>query len=101
MAKKLNKLQKSSRILEDAKEMQWCYVDTDNEFTFSNTLYVIDDCVAEYKVHNKAGTTEDFTNEAYMEEILVVINNDNNIAFYNQNYDLIESKYIKITTTKK
>ena len=96
MAKKKTRLQKSTAILKLSKLTQWCYVDTENEFKFMNQAFVIADSVEEYKVHNKAGTVEDYTNEAYMEEVLVVLNNDNSLTFFNQNYDLIESKFIKV-----
>lgn len=96
MAKKKTRLQKSTAILKLSKLTQWCYVDTENEFKFMNQTFVIADSVEEYKVHNKAGTVEDYTNEAYMEEVLVVLNNDNSLTFFNQNYDLIESKFIKV-----
>lgn len=95
MTKKLNKLQKSSTITAKAKAIQWCYVNTENEFQFMNQVFVIDENVQEYKVHNKAGTTDDYTNEAYMEEILVVLDNENDLTYYNQNYDIVETKYIK------
>lgn len=53
-------------------------------------VFVIDASVEEYRVYNKAGEVDDFTNEAYMEEILAVLGNDGFIKFYNQNYDLVE-----------
>lgn len=95
MAKKLNKLQKSSAITLKAEAIKWCYVNTENEFIFMNQVFIIDERVPEYKVHNKAGTIEDYTNEAYMEEVLVVLNCNNELTYYNQNYDLLEAKYIK------
>jgi hypothetical protein len=93
--KKLTRLEKSTHILSKAKATQWCYVNTENEFYFMDTKLIIDNSVEEYKVHNKAGSVEDYTNEAYMEEILVVIDNTNTVTFYNQNYDLIDSVLIK------
>ena len=94
MAKKLTRLEKSTAIINEAKATQWCYVNTDNEFTFMSQIFVIDQSVEEYKVHNKAGTVEDYTNEAYMEDILAVIDKDNNLKFYNQNYDLIDGRLV-------
>lgn len=101
MSKKLTKLEKSTKILLNSKASQWCYVNTDNEFKFMNSIFVIDGNVEDYKVYNKAGEVEDFTNEAYMEEILAVLENDGYIRFYNQNYDLIESVYSKGKREKK
>jgi hypothetical protein len=95
MAKKLTRLQKSTAILLNAKATQWCYVNTDNEFDFMGTKFKIDDSVEEYKVINKAGEVEDFTNEAYMEEILAVLDNHGYIQFYNQDYDLVEKVVAK------
>ena len=96
MAKrKLTRLEKSTAIISNAKATQWCYVNTDNEFEFMGTKLIIDQSVEEYKVHNKAGVVEDYTNEAYMEDILVVIDNTNTVTFYNQNYDLIDSNLVK------
>lgn len=97
MAKrKITRLEKSTAIISEARAIQWCYVNTDNEFTFMDKVFVINEDVEEYKVHNKAGSVEDYTNEAYMEEILVSVNNDNQIRFYNQNYDLVDGRFVKI-----
>lgn len=83
--------------MSEAKATEWCYVNTENEFTFMNELFVINESVEEYKVHNKAGTVEDYTNEAYMEEILVVIDKKDTLKFYNQNYDLIDSRLVVVS----
>lgn len=96
MAKKLTRLEKSTAILKESKATQWCYVNTDNEFTFMGETFVIHDSVEEYKVHNKAGTVEDYTNEAYMEDILVAIDYNNSVYFYNQNYDMLEAGTISV-----
>jgi hypothetical protein len=96
MAKKLTRLEKSTAIINEAKATQWCYVNTDNEFKFMSETFVIDQSVEEYKVHNKAGEVENYTNEAYMEDILAVIDKDNNLKFYNQNYDLIDSRLVVV-----
>jgi hypothetical protein len=90
MARKLTRLEKSTAIIKNSKASQWCYVNTDNEFTFMGSVFVIDSSVEQYKVHNKAGEVEDFTNEAYMEDILAVLSKDGNIKFYDQNFDLIQ-----------
>jgi hypothetical protein len=95
MTKKLTRLEKSTNILKNAVATQWCYVNTDNEFTFMDNAFVIDDSVEEYRVVNKAGEVEDFTNEAYMEEILAVLDDDGYVKFYNQNYDWIKKVTIK------
>ncbi len=96
MAKKLTRLEKSTAILKNSKATEWRYVNVDNEFTFMNQIFVINNSVEEYKVYNKAGEVEEFTNESYMEEILVAIDNDNNLRFYNQNYDEIDSGLINV-----
>lgn len=96
MTKKVTRLQKVSTILENAKTTKWCYVNTENEFKFNGNTYVIHQSVKEYIVHNKAGTVEDYTNEAYMEDIFVVVDNENKLKFYNQNYELVESKNVKV-----
>lgn len=90
------RLQKSTRIIESAKATKWCYVNTQNEFAFHGQTFVISDAVDEYKVHNKATETENFTNEAYMEEILVVVDDSGSLRFYNQNYDLVESGLVTV-----
>lgn len=92
--KKATRLEKSTAIISESKFKQWCYVNTDNEFVFRGKEFVISDKVEEYKVYNKAGTVLDYTNEAYMEEILVVIDKDDEIKFYNQNYDLVDSRLV-------
>ena len=94
MSKKKTYLKKSSEILENAKVAKWIRVNIDNEFEFMSNKYVIDEKIEEYKVYNKAGTVENYTNESYMEEIFVVLDNNDNMSFYNQKYDLIENKYI-------
>lgn len=96
MTKKLTRLEKSTVILQNARATQWCYVNADNEFTFMNEHFVIDGKVEEYKVHNKAGVVEDYTNEAYMDSILVILDTDNQLSFYNQNYDKVENKLIEV-----
>lgn len=96
MANKPTKLQKSTAILKNAKATQWCYVNIDNEFKFMNKTFVIDDSVKEYKVYNKAFEVEDYTNEAYMEEILVVVDNEDRLSFYDQNYEQIENRLVRV-----
>lgn len=61
-----------------------------------NLKLVISDSVEEYKVYNKAGTVEEYTNEAYMEQVLVVVSKTGDLKFYNQNYDYIEPQYVNI-----
>lgn len=99
MARKLTRLEKSTTILNESIATQWCYVNIDNEFIFMDTTFVIDESVEEYKVHNKAGIVEDYTNESYMEDVLVavVVANDGFklLKFYNQNYDEIKVSLVK------
>lgn len=91
-----SRLEKSTTIIANSNATQWCYVNTNNEFKFMEETFIIDESVEEYRVHNKAGTVEDFTNEAYMEEILVVVDRDNKLKFYNQNYDYIDERFIRV-----
>lgn len=90
------KFNKGVDVLLQSKAHQWCYVNTDNEFIFMNELFIIDDGVKEYEVHNKASEVYDFTNLAYMEKVLVVLYTDESLKFYNQDFDLIENKYITV-----
>lgn len=90
------KVVKSTAILNNSNVSQWCYVNTENEFNFLNTVFIIDNSVEEYKVHNKAGTVSDYTNEAYMEEILATIDIDNTLKFYNQNYDEVKNLLVRV-----
>lgn len=94
---KLTRLEKSTKIMNESKTLRWCYVDTENTFTFRGKTYVIDNSVTEYKVYNKAGTTYDYTNEAYMEQVLATIDNNDNLVFYNQNYDLIKDGLVYLS----
>ena len=94
--RKLTRLQKSTQIVKTARATQWCYVNTLNEFTFLNQTFVISQEVKEYEVRNKSFETEDYTNEAYMEEILVVLDDSGDLKFYNQNYDLVENGFIAV-----
>lgn len=96
MTKKLTRLEKSTSILENTKATQWCYVNTDNEFKFMNRTFIISEEVDEYKVFNKAGSTYDYTNETYMDSVLVIMNIEDKLSFFNQNYDPIESKSVKV-----
>jgi len=57
----------------DNNEIKWCYVNTENEFEFLGSTYIIDNTVEQYKVYNKSGDVENYTNEAYMEQILAVL----------------------------
>lgn len=90
MSNHITRLKKSTNIIKEAQATQWCYVNTDNEFSFMDNTFKIDESVEEYKVVNKAGEVEDYTNEAYMEEILAVLDVNGYIKFYNQNYDSVE-----------
>ena len=96
MSKKQTRLQKSTNIITNSLVTEWKYVNTNNEFEFMNKTFVIDDSVDEYKVYNKAGVVEDFTNESYMEEILISLDKNNNLRFYNQNYDEVDSSLVRI-----
>ncbi|UUV45911.1 hypothetical protein [Bacillus phage vB_BanS-Thrax3] len=96
MNRKLTRLEKSTAIISTSKASQWCYVNTENEFKFMDKVFVIDASVDDYKVHNKAGTTYEYTNESYMFEVLVVIDQNDKLKFYNQNYDYIESELVKV-----
>ena len=96
MAKKLTRLEKSTAIISESKSTKWCYVNTENEFTFMNETFLIDNSVEEYKLHNKAGSVDNYTNEAYMEEILIAKSEDNGLRFYNQNYDEIDNRLVRI-----
>lgn len=91
-----NRIIKGVSLLSDSLAFQWCYVNVDNEFVFMDSTFIIDDSVEEYVVHNKVGYVEDFTNEAYMEEILVVLHSDNTLKFYNQNFDEIDNAMIRV-----
>lgn len=91
-----NRVKKGLSVTSNSKASQWCYVNVDNEFEFMGKIFVIDDSVEEYKVYNKAKDVYDFTNEAYMEEILVVLYNDNTIKFYNQNFDEIKNDKVLV-----
>jgi len=89
--KKITNLEKSTIITESAKSTKWCYVNTNNEFEYDGDLFYIYETVKEYKVYNKAGEVEDFTNEAYMDKVLVVVGLNDILSFYNQSYDLIDT----------
>jgi hypothetical protein len=93
---KPTRLQKSTAIANNSKITQWCYVNTENEFTFAGETFVIGENVEQYKVYNKSFDVEDYTNEAYMEEILVVIDMENRLSFYDQNYEMIHDGLIKV-----
>ncbi|MGV4321298.1 hypothetical protein [Bacillus mojavensis] len=99
MKKELTRLQKSTAILNKFISTEWCYVNTENEFGYEGEVFVIDESVESYKVYNKAFQVEDYTNEAYMEEILVAKDSEGILSFYDQNYDRIETSLIhkKIT----
>ena len=94
--KRETRLAKSSRIIASSHATQWCYVNTENEFEFLGTTFVISQDVKEYTVRNKSGETEDYTNEAYMEEILVALGDDHSLKFYNQHYDEVEQVFVRV-----
>lgn len=87
--KNKSRLQKSSKISKNARLMQWCIVDTENEFSFDGNTYLISNDVEEYRVYNKSGEVEDYTNEAYMDKILAVNYLDGVTLFYDQNYNIV------------
>lgn len=96
MAKNLTRIQKSTAILDNSKVTEWKYIDINNEFSFMGKVFKLDESVDDYKVYNKAGTVDDYTNESYMEEILISIGLDNKLRFYNQNYEEIDSELVKV-----
>lgn len=96
MSKRKSTLDKSTKIQENSKALQWAYVDTDNEFVFMDKTFVISEKVEEYRVYNKAGLIEDYTNECYMDKILVVLDKNDKLNFFNQKYDKIDNKYITV-----
>lgn len=79
--------------MKKAKYTKWCNVDINNEFTFMENKYRIDSKVEEYKVYKKAGEIKDYTNEAYMVDILA-IDQDGVLYFYDQECKEIDSKLI-------
>lgn len=92
----VSKIEKGLSIMNDSKISQWRYVNVENEFDFMGETFVISNDVEEYKVHNKASEVYDFTNEAYMEEILIVIDSEGLLKFYNQNFDPIDNSKVKV-----
>ena len=89
-------LNRCNKIRENSKIVEWCYVDTDNEFKFMNRTFVIDESVEQYKVHNKAGEVYDYTNEAIMDKILVVVDNENKLRFYDQDLNEIDGSLVYV-----
>lgn len=96
MAKKKTRLQRSTEILNKSVATKWCYVNTENEFSFMGKVFVISDTVTQYRVINKAGEVEDYTNESFMEEIMVAVDQDNQLRFYDQDYYEIEKENISV-----
>lgn len=88
-------------ILSESIVCKWCYVNTDNEFTFMGEVFLIDKDVEDYKVHKKAGEIEDYTNESSMEEVLVALDGNYNLRFFNQSYKEIDKEKINIRKQNK
>jgi len=89
-------LTRCNKIRENSKILEWCYVNTDNEFEFMNRTFTIDESVEQYKVHNKAGEVYDYTNEAMMDKILVVVDNENKLRFYDQDLNEIDGSLVYV-----
>lgn len=79
--KKYSRLKKMNIALKDSKKSEWCIVDTENIFEFDGKKFKIGN-VKEYKVYNKSGEVDDYTNETLMDKVLSVLNNDDKIVFY-------------------
>lgn len=94
--KKHTRFEKGTAIKEMTNSSKWCCVNTENEFIFMGQTFVIPENNENYKVINKASEIEDYTNEAYMEEILVVVDNNHSIWFYDQNFDFVENVVVRI-----
>lgn len=97
--KKPTRIERSTSVLSNSKDSKWCYVNTDNEFTYNNNIYVIDEDVEDYKVYNRAGEVEDYTNEAFMEEILVVaytVDEKDELKFYSQSFEEVEKELVRV-----
>lgn len=89
-------LTRCNKIRENSKILEWCYVNTDNEFEFMNRTFTIDESVEQYKVYNKAGEADDYTNEAMMDKILVVVDNENKLRFYDQDLNEIDGSLVYV-----
>jgi len=89
-------LTRCNKIRENSKILEWCYVNTDNEFEFMNRTFAIDESVEQYKVYNKAGEADDYTNEAMMDKILVVVDNDIKLRFYDQDLNEIDGSLVYV-----
>lgn len=80
--------------------VEWCLVNTDNEFTFDMYDCKIDQSVKQYTVINKAikvdGKWNDGTNDAQMDKILVIASTGGHFEFYDENIDRIDQIYKKI-----
>lgn len=85
-----------NKIRENSKVAEWRYVNTDNEFEFMGRTFVIDESVEQYKVYNKAGEVYDYTNEAMMDRILIVVDNENRLRFYDQDLNEIDGSLIQV-----
>lgn len=79
--------------------VEWCLVDTENQFQFDKTSFKIDESVEQYAVHNKAvkvgSKWNDWTNDAQMDKILVIALSDGGFEFYDEKVEEINPYYIK------
>src|SRR5690606_345797 len=97
-----NRMSKVYKATLDAIGCVWCRVNINNEFTFAGKTFVIDPSVEQYKVYKKAGEVDDFTNEAFMEEILVVVTDfEKKMVFFDQMMEPIPEGKIYIKSDAK
>lgn len=80
----------------DAILFGWYYVNADNEFLLLDNIFKIDDDVDDYKVHYKYNDLYEFKNKSSMDIILVIIDSNYRIRFFNQNYEEIDKNFINI-----
>ncbi|SDX95002.1 hypothetical protein SAMN05444416_10183 [Thermoactinomyces sp. DSM 45892] len=96
----MNREKKFDLLVTNNKAYQWCYVDTENTFTFMNHTLQISEDVKEYAVYNKAkytnGALNQYSNKASMEKILIVMNANNQLNFYNENFNPIPFEHIQV-----
>jgi hypothetical protein len=74
----------------------WCVVNIDNEFTFMDKVFKINESLSKYKVFRKSTETKDFTNESLMDKIFVVVNDKYQLEFYDEDLEQINSELIHV-----
>ena len=85
--------------IDDCNTLTWCTVNTVNEFIYKEETYTINKKVNQYcidKNRNSGNKVEDTYKNVYVMDSILVCECKNNITFYDQDINKIDSEYVTL-----